>query len=98
MGFLENPLHLALLLVILLLVFGARRLPELGRSLGEGMRGFKDAISGESRDEPARLEAPPAGETQAAAAPSEPAKAPAPTQGPPPAPSQPPAAPPTGPN
>jgi sec-independent protein translocase protein TatA len=34
--------------VLLLLVFGAKRLPEMGRSLGSGMRGFKDAISGES--------------------------------------------------
>jgi sec-independent protein translocase protein TatA len=32
---------------VLLLVFGARRLPEMGRSLGAGLRGFRDAISGE---------------------------------------------------
>jgi sec-independent protein translocase protein TatA len=44
---LENPIHLAFLLVVLLLVFGAKRLPELGRSLGTGMRGFKESISGE---------------------------------------------------
>ena len=44
---LDNPLHIAFLLVILLLVFGAKRLPELGRSLGSGMRGFKESISGE---------------------------------------------------
>jgi sec-independent protein translocase protein TatA len=43
---LDNPTHVVLLLVILLLVFGAKRLPELGRSLGEGMRGFKDSVSG----------------------------------------------------
>jgi sec-independent protein translocase protein TatA len=43
---LENPLHLALILVVLLLVFGAKRVPEIGRSLGEGIRGFKDSISG----------------------------------------------------
>jgi sec-independent protein translocase protein TatA len=43
---LDNPLHIAFLLVILLLVFGARRLPEMGRSLGEGLRGFKTAIDG----------------------------------------------------
>jgi sec-independent protein translocase protein TatA len=48
---LENPLHLAILFVIILLLFGARRLPELGRSLGEGMRGFKESISGESPPE-----------------------------------------------
>ena len=43
---LDNPLHIAILVVILLLVFGARRLPEIGRSLGSGMRGFKDSLSG----------------------------------------------------
>jgi sec-independent protein translocase protein TatA len=43
---LDNPLHVALLVVLLLLVFGARRLPEIGRSLGSGMREFKDSISG----------------------------------------------------
>jgi len=47
---LDNPLHIAILLIILLLVFGAKRLPELGRSLGTGMRGFKESISGESHD------------------------------------------------
>lgn len=44
---LDNPIHLLLLLVVLLLVFGAKRLPEMGRSLGHGLRGFKDAIGGE---------------------------------------------------
>ena len=50
---LDNPLHIAFLLVILLLVFGAKRLPEMGRSLGSGLRGFKETISGESTPEPA---------------------------------------------
>ena len=45
---LENPLHIAVLLVVLLLVFGAKRLPEFGRSLGSGMREFKDGITGAS--------------------------------------------------
>jgi len=45
---LENPLHIAVLLIVALMVFGAKRLPEMGRSLGSGMRGFKDAINGES--------------------------------------------------
>jgi sec-independent protein translocase protein TatA len=45
---LDNPLHIAFLLVVLLMVFGAKRLPEMGRSLGTGMRGFKDALSGEA--------------------------------------------------
>jgi sec-independent protein translocase protein TatA len=44
---LDNPIHIAFLLVLLLLVFGAKRLPEMGRSLGSGMRGFKEAITGE---------------------------------------------------
>jgi sec-independent protein translocase protein TatA len=46
---LENPLHIAILLVVVLLVFGAKRLPEMGKSLGEGLRGFKDSMSGETR-------------------------------------------------
>ncbi len=47
---LDNPIHIAFLLILLLLVFGAKRLPEMGKSLGSGMRGFKDALSGESRE------------------------------------------------
>ncbi len=43
---LDNPIHIAFLLVILLLVFGAKRLPEMGRSLGAGLRGFRESISG----------------------------------------------------
>jgi sec-independent protein translocase protein TatA len=46
---LENPLHIAILLVVVLLVFGAKHLPEMGKSLGEGLRGFKDSMSGETR-------------------------------------------------
>ena len=46
---LDNPIHLAFILILLLLVFGAKRLPEMGRSLGAGLRGFKESISG---DEP----------------------------------------------
>ncbi len=45
---LDNPLHIAFLLVLMLLVFGAKRLPEMGRSLGEGLRGFKSAINGDA--------------------------------------------------
>ncbi len=44
---LDNPIHLLFLLVIVLLIFGAKRLPEMGRSLGSGLRGFKESISGE---------------------------------------------------
>jgi sec-independent protein translocase protein TatA len=49
---LDNPLHIAFLLLLLLLVFGAKRLPEMGRSLGEGLRGFKSALSGEAAATP----------------------------------------------
>ena len=45
---LDNPIHIAFLLLLLLLVFGAKRLPEMGKSLGAGMRGFKDSLTGES--------------------------------------------------
>jgi sec-independent protein translocase protein TatA len=44
---LDNPLHIAFLLMLMLLVFGAKRLPEMGRSLGEGLRGFKSSLGGE---------------------------------------------------
>jgi len=47
LGF-DNPVHIIFLLVLLLLVFGAKRLPEMGRSLGSGMRGFKDSLSAEA--------------------------------------------------
>ena len=46
---LDNPIHIAFLLVLLLLVFGAKRLPEMGRSLGGGLRGFRDALGGDVR-------------------------------------------------
>ncbi|MFZ1154703.1 MAG: twin-arginine translocase TatA/TatE family subunit [Solirubrobacteraceae bacterium] len=49
---LDNPIHIAFLLIVLLLVFGAKRLPEMGHSLGTGLRGFKDAIGGESTHMP----------------------------------------------
>jgi sec-independent protein translocase protein TatA len=49
--------EIIIVLVIVLLLFGARRLPEVGRSLGQGMREFKDSVTGKDRDEePERLE------------------------------------------
>ena len=57
MAGLDNPLHLIFLLMVLLLVFGAKRLPEMGRSLGSGLRGFKDALSTDVSQQPA-LERP----------------------------------------
>ncbi len=49
---LNNPVHILFLLVVLLLVFGAKRLPEMGRSLGTGLRGFKETLSGEDNPAP----------------------------------------------
>jgi sec-independent protein translocase protein TatA len=59
---LSQPAHLIVLFLIVLLLFGARRLPEMGRSLGLGMREFKDSVSGignhnETEPQPAPLPA-----------------------------------------
>jgi len=48
---LDNPIHIALILLVVLMVFGAKRLPEMGRSLGSGLRGFKESISGQDTRE-----------------------------------------------
>ncbi|MBA2637953.1 MAG: twin-arginine translocase TatA/TatE family subunit [Solirubrobacterales bacterium] len=46
-----GPLELAIVLVIVLVVFGPKRLPSLGKQLGSGMREFKDSITGKTREE-----------------------------------------------
>lgn len=46
-----GPLEIGIVLVIALIVFGPKRLPELGKSLGSGLREFKASISGEKDDE-----------------------------------------------
>jgi sec-independent protein translocase protein TatA len=80
---LDNPLHIAFILIIVLLVFGAKRLPELGRSLGTGMREFKDSISGDSRPTISQSAQQPPAPPQpvAAQAPVAAPPAPAPAQG-----------------
>jgi sec-independent protein translocase protein TatA len=45
-----SPTHLLLLAVVCLLLFGAKRLPEIGRSLGTGMREFKDSVTTDGSD------------------------------------------------
>ena len=45
-----GPWEIILLLLLALLLFGAKRLPEIGRSLGRGMREFKDSVSGVTDD------------------------------------------------
>ncbi len=46
-----GPLELGIVLLIVLVIFGPKRLPSLGRSLGGGMREFKDAITGRGKDD-----------------------------------------------
>jgi sec-independent protein translocase protein TatA len=44
-----GPLEIIIILVIVLIVFGPKRLPDLGQSLGRGMREFKDSVTGDSK-------------------------------------------------
>jgi sec-independent protein translocase protein TatA len=57
-----------IILIVLLVVFGPKRLPEMGRSLGRGMREFKDSVTGKDDDEEPR-ELPPAADDEPAAPP-----------------------------
>jgi sec-independent protein translocase protein TatA len=51
-----GPLEIAIVLVIVLIVFGPKRLPELGKSLGEGIRGFRGSLSGDDDKDSAETE------------------------------------------
>lgn len=51
MGELLQPTHLLLILVVALLIFGPSKLPQLGKGLGEGIRGFKDGVKGLGGDD-----------------------------------------------
>jgi sec-independent protein translocase protein TatA len=67
-----GPLEIVILLVIVLLIFGPKRLPDLGRSLGRGMREFKDSVTGkDSDDEPPRLAQSEPAQTQTESTPAE---------------------------
>jgi sec-independent protein translocase protein TatA len=46
-----GPLEIVIVLIIVLIIFGPKRLPDLGRSLGRGMREFKDSVTGKDKDE-----------------------------------------------
>ena len=46
-----GPLEIGLVLIVALIILGPKKLPDMGRSLGKGMREFKTAISGDSRDD-----------------------------------------------
>jgi sec-independent protein translocase protein TatA len=48
-----GPLEIIVVLIIALIVFGPKRLPELGNSLGKGIREFKDSVTGENKDDDA---------------------------------------------
>ena len=58
-----GPMEIVVVLVIALLILGPKRLPEMGKSLGSGMRSFKDAVTGDD-DKPEQLSE---GTTRAAA-------------------------------
>ncbi len=49
MGDLLQPWHIIVLAVVAFLLFGAKRLPELGKGLGEGLKGFREGIEGHHR-------------------------------------------------
>jgi sec-independent protein translocase protein TatA len=56
-----GPAEIIIVLVVVLLIFGPKRLPDLGRSLGSGMREFKDSVTGKDKDDkPAEIQRPPA--------------------------------------
>ena len=46
-----GPLEIVIVLIIVLIIFGPKRLPDLGRSLGRGMREFKDSVTGKDSDD-----------------------------------------------
>jgi sec-independent protein translocase protein TatA len=48
----ENPFHLLIIGLVILMLFGAKRLPEMGRSLGSGMREFRDGVMGREPSAP----------------------------------------------
>jgi sec-independent protein translocase protein TatA len=50
MGELFTPMHLMILAIVVLVLFGGKKLPELGKGLGEGLRGFKDGMKGITDD------------------------------------------------
>jgi sec-independent protein translocase protein TatA len=52
-----GPLEIIVVLIIALIVFGPKRLPELGNSLGKGIREFKDSVTGDHRDDDSQEEA-----------------------------------------
>ena len=58
MPFGVGPVEIIIVLVIVLLIFGPKRLPDLGRSLGSGMREFKESVTGQDKDKDGSEEIP----------------------------------------
>ena len=66
-----GPLELGIVLVIILLIFGPKRLPGLGKQLGSGMREFKDSITGKGNKDDGKAQAAKADEPESAGTPAE---------------------------
>ncbi len=49
-----QPWHIVIIVVLAIVLFGGRKLPELGKGLGEGLRGFKDGLKGVTDDTPTK--------------------------------------------
>jgi|ERR1035441_325984 sec-independent protein translocase protein TatA len=69
MGFLSEPTHWIFILILLFVLFGAKRLPELGKGLGEGLKGFKEGLKGITDPTPAAPTVQPTVQQTAAPAP-----------------------------
>ncbi|HXL23815.1 MAG TPA: twin-arginine translocase TatA/TatE family subunit [Candidatus Dormibacteraeota bacterium] len=65
----EFPIHWLIILVVVLILFGGRKIPELMRGFGEGVRGFRDGMAG--NHPPANPPAPPAAQSAATEKPAE---------------------------
>jgi len=76
MGELFQPTHLLVLGLIVFVLFGAKRLPELGKGLGEGLKGFKDGIKSAGNTDPVQSQPVTPAVQQQAAAPIQPTSAP----------------------
>jgi len=64
----DSPMHLLIVAIVILVLFGGRKIPELMRGLGEGVRGFKEGMSGTN---PSSQPPPPPAQSQATAPPAE---------------------------
>lgn len=71
-----QPWHIILIVLVAVIFFGGRKLPELGKGLGEGFKGFKDGLKGINDDTPAETKSKPANDAHLVTpvAPEEPVK------------------------